>query len=298
MAENETWLAIREGRERRDLRTFELVLAARGIDNRIEFAHGLWRLVVAPEDLSAGLQELGAYERENAPTPPAALPTKIDSGWWGVAGYLAVVWATMICDAQDAFGWNWLAAGRLHVADVAAGEWWRLLTALTLHGDLGHIVANSVFGGLFGLLAGRYLGSGLAWLSIVLGGAIGNALNVLVRTDAFSSIGASTATFAAVGLFGAYMWRSGYFRRLAWRRRGLTGLRAFAPVFAAIAFFAYAGIGDENTDVVAHIAGLVAGFAIGLVIARSRLQLIGLSAQRFCGAAALAAMLLAWTLAI
>ena len=79
---------------------------------------------------------------------------------------------------------------------------WRLTTALTLHADLGHIVANSVFGGLFGLLGRPHLGTGVAWFCIVLGGTLGNALNALARPDEFASIGASTATFAAVGLCG------------------------------------------------------------------------------------------------
>ena len=171
-----------------------------------------------------------------------------------------------------------------------SGELWRLVTALTLHADLAHIVANSLFGAVFGLLAGRYFGSGLAWLCIVLGGTFGNALNVLVRPEFFMSIGASTATFAAVGLAGAFFWRSGYFRQARWQRR-------FAPVFAAIAFFAYTGTGGENTDVVAHLTGLVAGFLIGLYVARTRLHLSGPRAQRFFAWAAIAIVGMAWMLA-
>ena len=161
------------------------------------------------------------------------------------------------------------------------------MTALTLHADIGHIAANSLFGGLFGVLVGRYFGSGLGWLCIVLGGILGNALNVIVRHEDFSSIGASTATFAAVGLTAAFAWRSGYFRRLTWQR-------GFAPVFAAIAFFAYTGIGNERTDVVAHVAGLVAGFGLGLGVAKTRLQLAGIRAQRFFAATAVAIVVLAW----
>ncbi len=290
MLEEETWLPIRAGYERRELRAFALVLTARGIDNRIDLRDGVWRLLVAPEDLGVGDRELAAYERENVFTPPLPVPKRIDGGWWGVIGYWAVIWLIMICDAGSVFGWNWRAAGRLHVAAVTSGELWRLITALTLHADLGHIVANSAFGGLFGLLVGRYFGSGLGWLCILVGGALGNALNALVRPDDFASIGASTATFAAVGLGGAFMWRNDYFRRQSWRR-------GFAPVFAALAFFAYTGIGDEKTDVVAHLSGLVMGFLLGLGVARVRLQLAGPSVQRFFAVTALAGVALAWMLA-
>lgn len=287
--EDEDWLPLREGRTQRDLRASELVLAARGIETRVAYDAGTWRLLVAADDLLDGNRELAAYERENVPLPKPALPTVIDSGWWGVAAYAAVIWTVMWCDAAGALGWDWQARGRLHVGSVASGEVWRLATALTLHADLGHIASNTLFGGLFGLLAGRNLGSGLGWLCIVLGGILGNALNVLARPEAFSSIGASTATFAAVGIVAAFMWRSGYFRR-----SGQPWQRTFAPVFAAIAFFAYTGIGDARTDVVAHLTGLGAGFGIGLAVAARRLQLAGAAAQRFFGWAAGILVALAW----
>lgn len=281
---------LREAAERRDLRALALVLTARGIDSRIDWQAGTWRLVVAAEDSAAAQRELATYERENmaAPQTPALAP--IDSGWWGVAAYLAVIWATMALANASTFGWNWPALGRLHAGAVLDGEVWRLATALTLHADVGHLVANSVFGGLFGLLAGRYLGTGLAWLGIVLGGTLGNALNALVRPEVFVSIGASTATFAALGLAGAFLWRSGYFRRLHWPR-------GFAPVFAAIALFAYTGTGGERTDVVAHLAGLGCGFLLGIFVAKYRLHLISRPTQRYFGGVAAAWIAGAWLVA-
>ena len=287
MIDDEAWLPLREGRERRDLRTFELVLSARGIESRIAYDAGTWRLLVPADDLLDGNRELVAYERENVPLPPAAMPQVIDNGYACVAAYLATIWLVMLCDVNAVFGWDWTNLGRLQAGAVASGELWRLATALTLHADLGHIAANSLFGGVFGVLVGRYFGSGLGWLCIVLGGVLGNALNVLVRHAEFSSIGASTATFAAVGLTAAFAWRSGYFRRLTWQR-------GFAPVFAAIAFFAYTGIGDERTDVVAHLAGLAAGFVLGLGVAKTRLQLAGPRAQRFFAGTAVALVAIAW----
>lgn len=287
MFNEEAWLAVREGRERRDLRPFELVLAARGIDSRVDYDSGIWRLLVAADDLLASNRELVAYARENAPAPAPALPQAIDSGIWGAAAYLAAIWLVMACDAAGALGADWQRAGRLHVAALADGELWRLATALTLHADAGHLIANSLFGGAFGLLVGRYLGSGLGWLCIVAGGIAGNALNALARPEAFSSIGASTATFAAVGIGAAFMWRSGYFRDAPWQR-------AFAPIFAAIALFAYTGIGDENTDVLAHLTGLAAGLGIGLAVSRWRLQRIDARAQRFCALLAAGSIALGW----
>ena len=290
MAEHEDWVVLRRARERRELRALSLVLTARGIESHTDLSDGDWRLLVAVEDFAHAQEEIAAYERENVAPPPPPFPIRIDTGWWGVAAYLGVIWAVMLAEGADLFGWDWRSAGRLHVASVMSGELWRLVTALTLHADLAHIVANSLFGAVFGLLAGRYFGSGLAWLCIVLGGAFGNALNVLVRPEFFMSIGASTATFAAVGLAGAFFWRSGYFRQARWQRR-------FAPVFAAIALFAYTGTAGEDTDVVAHLTGLVAGFLIGLYVARTRLHLSGPRAQRFFAWATIATVGMAWMLA-
>ena len=290
MAEHEDWVVLRRARERRELRALALVLTARGIESRTDLSDGDWRLLVAVEDFAHAQEEIAAYERENVAPPPPPFPIRIDTGWWGVAAYLGVIWAVMLAEGADLFGWDWRSAGRLHVGSVMSGELWRLVTALTLHADLAHIVANSLFGAVFGLLAGRYFGSGLAWLCIVLGGAFGNALNVLVRPEFFMSIGASTATFAAVGLAGAFFWRSGYFRQARWQRR-------FAPVFAAIALFAYTGTAGEDTDVVAHLTGLVAGFLIGLYVARTRLHLSGPRAQRFFAWATIATVGMAWMLA-
>ena len=295
MIEEGPWLVIREADERRTLRGFELVLAARGIESRIDWHQGTWRLLVGAEDGAASERELTAYERENRPVPQPPPPPRIDSGWWGVAGYLACIWLVMALTASTAFGWDWRIAGRLHVGSVAQGDLWRLATALTLHADAGHIVANSVFGAFFGLLAGRHLGSGVAWFCILLGGIIGNALGTLLRPAHFASLGASTATFAAVGLVGAFMWHSGYFARAAHRRVGWQ--RAGAPLFATVALFAFTGIGEDNTDVLAHFTGLITGLAIGVLVARWRLQFAGARAQRFFGLTTLAIVLAAWLLA-
>ena len=112
MTEDEAWLCIRAGRARRDLRTFELVLTARGIDSRIEYREGTWHLAVAAEDVWASRQELAAYERENVAAAPIPLPARIDSGRWGVVAYLAVIWLVMAFEASTAFGWDWRNVGR------------------------------------------------------------------------------------------------------------------------------------------------------------------------------------------
>ena len=147
-----------------------------------------------------------------------------------------------------------------------------------------------MFGAVFGLFVGRYLGSGLGWLLVVLAGTGGNLLNAYIQNDGFRSLGASTATFAALALAGAFVWRRGYLRGWDWRRR-------FAPVFGGIAMLAYTGFGGGNTDVVAHVTGFGCGLVLGIGAGGFDPRPLGRAGQAVCGALALALVAGAWAAA-
>ena len=90
--------------------------------------------------------------------------------------------------------------------------------------------------------------------------AIGNLLTAAVRfPEAFQSVGASTATFGALGILvgaGAYV---------AWRMRSYRKLgAALVPVGAGVIMLGWFGAGGENTDVAAHVAGFGVGAVLGL----------------------------------
>ena len=266
------------------------MLTAVSVENRIDRdEHGYWLLLTRSDLVTAAERELNAYVLENRPIPKQVMRT-IATGWHGVVGYLIAIWAVPTFEGYQVFDVAWRFAGRMDAGLVGEGEWWRLVTALTLHADTGHLVANSLFGMVFGLAVGRYLGAGYAWLLILVGGATGNALNAWMRPDEFMSLGASTATFAALGILAAYVWRSGYYRSGGWRR-GLT------PIFGAIALFAFTGVGGERTDVFAHIAGLVSGLGLGLLAASFDPRRWGKSGQVICGAVAYGVLIGSWMLA-
>lgn len=276
---------------RRSLEDASLVLTAVEIENRIEADRFDWRLVVPPEVAQDAVRHLEQYNLENRAVDVAPVNLRaVDSGWPGVVGFLLVIWSLPMLQSEIAFGWNWLDVGRLDSTAVQEGQWWRAVTALTLHADLGHIVGNSLFGALFGLFVGRYLGSGLGWLLILLAGTLGNLLNAWLRPEDFRSIGASTATFAALAIGGAFVYRRGYFKNRGWRR-------SLAPIFAGIALLSFTGMGGENTDVLAHFTGFGAGLTFGYLAARYRLEEIGPPGQWLCGGLALGLVVLAWTLA-
>ena len=276
-----------------------LVLTARFIDNRIH-AHppgsgGGWGVYVALANAALAREELTAYVEENRPRPnPARQVVEFDSGWYGVFGFLLVIWGVPWMQENRFFAADpqmWLEQGRLQAGLVLDGQWWRTVTALTLHSDLGHLMSNSVFGAVFGLALGRYLGSGFGWLMVLLAAAIGNWANASVRWEEFRSIGASTANFALLGLMGTFVWRRGYLRGPDWRR-------SMAPVVAAIALLALLGVGDERTDVVAHFAGFVSGALFGLVIPQFNVRRLGRSGQILCGLLAFSLIVYAWQTAL
>ena len=126
------------------------------------------------------------------------------------------------------------------------------------------------------------------------GGTLGNALNVLIQPGRHLAIGASTAVFAALGLLVAFTWRRGFWKDTPWRTR-------IAPVTAGIGLLAFTGTGSgvegDNVDVLAHLTGFGAGFGLGVLMARLELPQDA-DAQRWWGAVAIGAVVLAWMSAL
>jgi membrane associated rhomboid family serine protease len=142
---------------------------------------------------------------------------------------------------------------------IRGGEWWRTITALTLHSGAKHLIGNIVFGVLFGLFAGRLMGSGVAWLAIVAAAATGNAANTLLLESAHRSIGASTAVFAALGLVAGFVWRGQFMAQDRWSYR-------FGPIVGGLALLMYTGTGGPDTDIGAHLLGFACGFLTGMLL--------------------------------
>ena len=291
---DEPWPVLASTHGRAPLAEFALVLSALGIPHRLEERLEGWMLRVPADDWPRARRELDEYREERAEeSPPAPLTPTVDDGRWGIAGFLLVIWAVPWLQGEANFGSAMLEAGRMHAGRVEAGEWWRTITALTLHGDSGHILSNSAFGAFFGIYVARGLGSGVGWLAILLAGALGNALNAQIQADAFRSIGVSTATFGALGVFAAVSWIRGEIRRgSGWRR-------SVAPLFAGFALVVWTGTGGENTDVAAHFTGFTAGAALGALLGRlPPARIASAPVQWAAGAVALTLPALAWFLAL
>lgn len=263
------------------------VLHAVGIPSQVVWLGRAWALVVPAAQRNAALRHLEQYERENPPRRrPAAAEPLHRGAWLGSAAYAAVLLLVGYLAGGLAFNADWLDTGALVAGPTRAGEFWRAVTALTLHLDVGHLLANLGFGTVFGLLAGQLLGPGVAWATVLAAASAANLLNAFVQPAAHSSVGASTAVFATLGLLAAYSWH---------RRRdpGDRWAYRWAPLVAGVILLGFTGAGDERTDVLAHLTGFAMGLLAGLAHATWRVPR-GPFAQLVAGIASVAALVLAW----
>ena len=270
-----------------------LVLAAVGIEAHLIPDAGMVRLCVPSSEVLWARHELGCYERENARwRRPRFTARAARHQFEGALVYSAVLLFFFATQRRHALSIDWLAAGAANAGRIVDGEWWRTVTALALHIELGHLMSNLVFGVVISLLMAELLGSGLAWLAIFLAEALGNAADALLHAAGQTAIGASTAWFGALGLLSGHARRS---QVVPWRG----GLRRWAPLGAGIMLLAFLGFGGERTAVGAHVAGFAAGVVIGLALAHAGGRVPqGPGAQRIYGALACDLFAYAWLLAL
>jgi rhomboid protease GluP len=221
-------------------------------------------VLLVPEAFAArAIDHLRSYEEESRPRP-APPPLRLHRhAWVGSLLYAALMLGIAYCAGAQIGALDWYAAGVLRNSAIANGELWRIVTALMLHGDVAHILGNLAFGVPYGYFASQLLGVGRAWASILFAAAFANLVDAALMTSQQGSIGASTAVFAMLGIVGAYAWQHGQGRFNRWAHR-------WAPLIAAVALLAVTGVGDANTDIVAHLAGFAAGAGTGFLQAKLR----------------------------
>ena len=250
-------------------------------------------VVVPAADVEKAKYEIWQYEQENQ-KPNIATPritAVLQNGVPGVVAYLFIIFFVALLAGESAFDRNWLSAGRVDGTLIRQGEWWRSITALTLHSGLTHIAGNAGFGALFGIMAGRVLGSGVTWLTVVLASGVANLFNTLLLDSSHRAIGASTAVFAALGLVAGFVWRGKLMKQDRWPYR-------VGPIVGGLALLAYTGTGDENTDVGAHLSGFVCGFLAGMVLTYLYRYVPNENVQRMSGILAVSIVVIAWLFAL
>ena len=269
---------------------WELVLLAQGLSPTLRRTPDGVVLSVSEAERDRALASLSAYDRENSQNL-AARVEPIESGSWVAA---AAVGLMLLLFYSITVQWlptlSWFARGAADAERILHGELWRTVTALTLHADVAHVLSNAVAAAIFLSAVFSLVGMGLGGALVLLAGAGGNLANAFLHDSAHTSIGASTAVFAAVGLLGSLALT----RR---RRSALSRWRAWLPAAAALALLGMLGSSGQRVDIWAHLCGLVVGAVLGMLIAWVTPRAPGLPIQWVCGTATVATLILCWIVA-
>jgi membrane associated rhomboid family serine protease len=268
---------------------YGLVLQAVGIPYSIlrdgTAGYGFW---VQPADLARAREALALYVEENVPKPVEPPRRLAGTGIAAAAAYVSGELLIAIAASRSLFGAAWDSAGILDGESLRSGEWWRPVTALTLHDGLAHLASNLGFGALFiGLLA-RVYGTGVALGLTLAAATAGNLMEGAFMAQGHASLGASGAVFAALGILGTVHWPTRTARG-RWTLRGAT-------LIGALVLLALLGTGDARTDIEAHALGFMFGALMGLPLRRAAVP--ARRVQRLVGLAAALTLIAAWMAAI
>jgi rhomboid protease GluP len=281
------------------------VLSAVGIASELGRDDTEFVLTASHSDAPQALMHLRQYQQElNArlghaqpPTPPLH-----PGAWIGCVVYTGILFYIAFAIARGQWRLDAFDVGELDAGLVRSGQWWRSWTALTLHVDGAHLMANTVAGVWFGYLAARLMGGGTAWFLIVLGAGCANWLEAYFAPASHRAVGASTAVFAALGLLSAFSWRARYRYPARWARR-------WAPLVAGMLLLAWTGSGggdlndarrlDTGVDVLAHALGFVLGVGLGVGTAVRRVSVaLDRVPQWLKGLGAVSVIAIAWARAL
>ena len=262
-----------------------LVILAMGLPYWIVSNDGVYSVMVMIEDGAAASAELRKFDEERR-LEREQTRRELEAAWdepprqthrttlwvygWALCAFFALQ-AHFVTGPVP-----WMMKGEADSTAIINGQWWRTLTALTLHADFGHLIANVAVGMIFAGALLPYLGSGWTWLGIVLSGALGNWLNALghhAAGETHLSIGASTAVFGGLGILVGWQ-IVGVVRHHGEQKADHQLIRrVWFPIAAGLALLAYLGSGSEgqHVDFMAHLFGMLAGGLLGIFMASARL---------------------------
>jgi membrane associated rhomboid family serine protease len=272
---------------------FSLVLSAADIPYVIDSRTGhSWEIRVAVEQVEAASYEIAAYIEENrGPEQITAIeefrPTfRILSLF--LVGCLALLYLqTGPWQPQS----PWFVAGAGDSEAILGGQYYRLLTALSLHADSLHLLGNCLLGGILLHYYFHLLGNGIGLAGLLITATVANLLNVVVHGPGHHFVGFSTAVFAVIGILSSLNFR---------RHSSLGRTRLLMPLMAGSAMLAMVGSSGEHTDLGAHFFGLSMGLAAGYLLGLKPLLDLRHSfwLQLFLASTSIAAWVLAWKTAL
>lgn len=166
------------------------------------------------------------------------------------------VFVFLICHFSDAL----YRAGIMSAyAVLEKKEYGRILWAMFLHSNIGHLFNNMVILFFLGAMIEKEIGHVRYGVLYFLSGIGGNLLSLLVKAltgDMSGSIGASGAVFGLDGVLLAMVFLSSR------KMKDVTPGRVVFMVILSL----YNGFNGENIDNAAHVGGLAVGFGAAAVM--------------------------------
>jgi rhomboid protease GluP len=200
-----------------------------------------------------------------APQPPApprevrlSTPATVPAVTYAIIGLTATVYLLQLVSVfmygRSIQGLDWLEVYGARINEmIRAGQVWRLLTPVLLHGSVAHIGFNMYALWSFGSSQERYFGHTRFLALYVLSAFAGNVLSLLFMDDRTFSVGASTAVFGLVAAEGVFLYQN---RALFGRQFG----RAIGNIVFVVVFnLFFLGRLVPNIDNWGHIGGLLGG---------------------------------------
>lgn len=255
--------SVCETRDRELLHLNSLILSAADIPHLIRAgAASGWCIEVSSDDYPRACEELERYQAENSNWPERPPPQDDYSPFFRAQAILISCCLMLLHAVTGPWTANafWFERGAVSGNRIIEhGEYYRLLTGLTLHADLVHLLGNCLIGGFLLHFFFLLLGNGIGLAALLLSSCLANYLNVIGHGPSHHSVGFSTAVFAVIGMLSALNYRHHRFTRPA---------RLLLPVMAGTAMLAMLGSGGEDgrTDLGAHFYGLLCGLAFGTVL--------------------------------
>jgi membrane associated rhomboid family serine protease len=284
--------AVRVTPERHQADEWAVVLAAGNIPHRLSSRLDGWALIVGARDAEAAREALDAYDRENiadsADVGADAVAPIRGAAVVGVAVGLLLIGFFAVTGTRASRS-TWFERGSADAGRIVAGEWWRTVTALTLHADAPHVIGNAGASVVLVGAVSHQLGPGVGLFALLLAGAGGNALTAVAHGAHHDSVGASTAMFGAIGILAA--------TRVMSRGRRSAARKLWIVVAASLALLALLGT-SPGSDLLAHLFGLLLGGAVGLAAAPTPPRPVRPPVQWAFAVAVLAVVVGAWLRAV
>ncbi|MCL9805488.1 rhomboid family intramembrane serine protease [Flavobacterium amniphilum] len=157
----------------------------------------------------------------------------------------------------SANGTDLLEWGANRRQETTSGEWWRLFTSMFLHGGIMHLIMNITALVLASIFIEPILGRKKYFIIYIIAGLCGSLASIMWYPNTIS-VGASGAIF---GLFGAILGH--YYKDTSPDREANKGFITMTWIYVGINLF-WGLFG--SIDNAAHIGGLLAGLAIGMLL--------------------------------